>query len=224
MLTAVIQLLVLTAVAPQLAASPALITVVAPFKGDPSTLTAAVLGVDSLGRTTYAIDQNVVTVSLNKHGSLGTLVEGSDYISYAFSRPSASMTIDVGPLECTLSVGNAICTDLDDKTGDGDPHVETTTLSSLGPWVLDLVSTAGTTRTAVPSGSTTTAARSGSSTPSAASSSSAPTSTPTTKANSAQKVSASLSGALNAQDDVSLEAALTYGRLCTALYKLSAQI
>ncbi|KAJ7111789.1 hypothetical protein C8R44DRAFT_985279 [Mycena epipterygia] len=185
MFTTVLQLLALTAVAPQfVAASPALLTVVAPFGGDdPTTLTAAVLGVDSLGRTTYALAQNEMQGDSTLADITATLVEGSDYLSYAFSHTSAGETIVIGPVDCALTAGNAVCSDLDDS---GKPETATIPLPSMGSWVIDVVSTAGATPTASPSKST----------PSAAPSGSAPTSSPTSKPNSAHKVSVSLFGAL----------------------------
>ncbi|KAJ6616335.1 hypothetical protein B0H10DRAFT_2037579 [Mycena sp. CBHHK59/15] len=100
------------------AAEPALITVVAPFGSDPTPLTAEVLGVDSQGRTTYALQQNEMQGDSTLALITGTLVEGSDYISYTFSHTSASEMIVVG-VNCALSGRNGLGFQLAGGHGDG---------------------------------------------------------------------------------------------------------
>ncbi|KAJ7486463.1 hypothetical protein FB451DRAFT_1167901 [Mycena latifolia] len=101
----------------------------------------------------------------------GTLVEGSDHISYTHALNGAGFAITLG-VDCDLKDGNAICSG----------GTETATISSLGLWVLDVMSTT------VLSGS--------SSTPTSGADSSALTST--TAPNSSQKTSTSVFGVLMA--------------------------
>ncbi|KAJ7486561.1 hypothetical protein FB451DRAFT_1534466 [Mycena latifolia] len=164
------QILALAAVAKNFAAalpSPELVTVGAPFGDDSTTvLTAHVVGVDSDGRTTYALEQNAMQGSSVLASATGTLVEGSDHVSYTYALNGAGFAITLG-VDCDLKDGNAICSD----------GTETATISSLGSWVLDVVSTSA------PSGS--------SATPTAGASSSAPTSETTQALNSSLRNSSS---------------------------------
>ncbi|KAJ7448498.1 hypothetical protein FB451DRAFT_1411245 [Mycena latifolia] len=92
MVGTIVQMLALAALAIQFAIAspaPALITIVAP-PGDPgihTPLPGAIIGVDSLGRTTY-----VVSDSSGGDVATATLVEGSDYVSYTISA-STTMTV-----------------------------------------------------------------------------------------------------------------------------------
>ncbi|KAJ6513522.1 hypothetical protein DFH09DRAFT_1288257 [Mycena vulgaris] len=189
-----LQILSLAALATQLAvAAPALVTVVAPFGGDSTTvLSAEVLGVDSDGRTTYALAQNAMQGSSVLVSATGTLVEGSDHVSYTYALAGDGLTINVGA-DCALTGGNALC----------GVAGQTVTVSSLGSWVLDVASTASpSASTASPSGSSAspsgskTSPSGSSSTPTAGASSSAPTSAPTTQPNSSRRTSTSLLGVL----------------------------
>ncbi|KAJ7486457.1 hypothetical protein FB451DRAFT_1167892 [Mycena latifolia] len=102
--------------------SPELVTVGAPFGDDSTTvLTAHVLGVDSNGRTTYALEQNAMQGSSVLASATGTLVEGSDHVSYTYALDGAGFAITLG-VDCDLKDGNAICSD----------GTETATISSLG--------------------------------------------------------------------------------------------
>ncbi|KAJ7698083.1 hypothetical protein B0H17DRAFT_1051101 [Mycena rosella] len=165
-------------------ASPALTTIVAPFGGDSgdstTALTAEILGVDSNGRTTYALAQDEMQGSSVLVSATGTLVEGSDYFSYTYAIDGA-IGITLG-LECALKDGNAICQD--------GAETATSPLSSLGSWVLDVVSTAAPSgSTPSPSGSTTTPSGSGGS-------SSAHTAGPTQNPNSSERMATSILGAV----------------------------
>ncbi|KAJ6490716.1 hypothetical protein C8R47DRAFT_1214994 [Mycena vitilis] len=150
---------------------PATLTLsVPPFFNPISTaLPAVVLGVDSQGRTTYAVEQDQVEASTTIPIT-GTLVQGADHASYTFSFTKSGETVIAG-FDCGLQGGNAICSDIDTRS---NSQVETATISGLVPFVIDVVSTAA------PSGST------------ASSGSAAPSGSP----NSARGISASVSGAL----------------------------
>ncbi|KAJ6471842.1 hypothetical protein DFH09DRAFT_1344067 [Mycena vulgaris] len=89
--------------------APALVTVVAPFGGDSTTvLSTEVLGVGSDGRTTYALAQNAMQGSSVLVSATGTLVEGSDHVSYTYALAGNGLTINVGA-DCALSGGDALC-------------------------------------------------------------------------------------------------------------------
>ncbi|KAJ7811603.1 hypothetical protein B0H14DRAFT_2606420 [Mycena olivaceomarginata] len=98
-------------------AGPAQTTVpVVTIVGD-QTATAAILGVDSQGRT---------------------LVEGSDHVFFTFSHTIGQETF-VDGYDCGLVNGGAVCS----GTGvDSDTPLTTSTVTSLGFYVLDIVSTA----------------------------------------------------------------------------------
>ncbi|KAJ7486448.1 hypothetical protein FB451DRAFT_1362846 [Mycena latifolia] len=171
-----VQILALAVITIKFAAalpSPELVTVAVPFGDDGSTsaITAHIIGVDSNGHTTYALEQNEMQGSSVLASATGTLVEGSDHVSYTYALDASGIAITIG-VDCDLKDGKAICSDA----------TETATVSSLGSWVLDVVSTPA------PSGS--------SATPTAGSSSSAPTSQPTQTKSSSQRTSASVFGAL----------------------------
>ncbi|KAJ7698071.1 hypothetical protein B0H17DRAFT_1051078 [Mycena rosella] len=164
-------------------ASPALTTIVAPFGGDSgdstTALTAEILGVDSNGRTTYALAQDEMQGSSVLVSATGTLIEGADYFSYTYAI-DGDIGITLG-LECALKDGNAICQD--------GGETATVPLSSLGSWVLDVVSTAAPSgSTSSPSGSTTA--------PSAGGSSSAHAAGPTQSPNSSERMATSILGAV----------------------------
>ncbi|KAJ7143079.1 hypothetical protein C8R43DRAFT_1130874 [Mycena crocata] len=160
------------------AAAPALVTVLAPFgTADSEPLTGAILGVDSKGRTTYALDQNEMIGSSTAALITGTLVEGSDYFSYMFSHTSASNTFIFGPLDCAIQGNDAVCTAVD-----SDSQPITTTLASLAPLVIDVTSTAA------PGGSAPT------SQPTPPPSGSAPGPEASDKPSSSQRISASVLG------------------------------
>ncbi|KAF8205314.1 hypothetical protein K438DRAFT_1757296 [Mycena galopus ATCC 62051] len=105
------------------------------FNSDTSALAAIVLGVDSQGRTTYAIDDPLIdgssTVPLT-----ATLVEGASYASYTFSASADGLEIALG-FDCDLEGGEAICSGTDSNS-----QLQTATIGSLQPYVLDVVSTA----------------------------------------------------------------------------------
>ncbi|KAJ7255814.1 hypothetical protein B0H12DRAFT_1112945, partial [Mycena haematopus] len=98
---------------------------------------AVVLGVDSQGHTTYAVDQPFID-GTSTTPLTATLVEGAEYASYTFSLSTGNsglFNIQLG-FDCSLTAGNAICTGLDSNS-----QVATVT-SSLQTFVLDVVSTA----------------------------------------------------------------------------------
>ncbi|KAJ7355920.1 hypothetical protein DFH08DRAFT_933693 [Mycena albidolilacea] len=101
------------------------------------TATAAILGVDSQGRTTYAVQQ----IQIDEGTELpltGTLVEGSDHVFFTFSHTIGEKTFIEG-YDCGLENGGAVCS----GTGvDSDTPLTTSTVTSLGFYVFDIVSTA----------------------------------------------------------------------------------
>ncbi|KAJ7685664.1 hypothetical protein DFH06DRAFT_1313950 [Mycena polygramma] len=109
------------------------------FNPQSSPFPAVVLGVDSQGRTTYAVEQDEIdggsTTPLT-----ATLVEGPDHIFYTFSHTAPSEAFTIG-FDCGLKNGQAICSGVDSDRRSG-LKTETATLSSLAPFVLDVVSTA----------------------------------------------------------------------------------
>ncbi|KAJ7367454.1 hypothetical protein DFH08DRAFT_828565 [Mycena albidolilacea] len=119
-----------------------------------SALPAVVLGVDSQGRTTYAIEQDAVE-GTKTTPLTATLVEGADYAGYTFSASAAGFDIELD-FECDLKGGQAICSGLDSNS-----QVATATLSSLDPFIIDIVSTVA------PSGASATGNPSSSPSPSA---------------------------------------------------------
>ncbi|KAF7336900.1 hypothetical protein MVEN_02126300 [Mycena venus] len=102
---------------------------------------AVVLGVDSQGHTTYAVEQDVLELGTNGPTATipatATLVAGTDRTSYTYSADAPGLNLVIG-FDCDLKDGNAICSDRDSN---GAP--ETATLSSLAPFVIDVVSTTG---------------------------------------------------------------------------------
>ncbi|KAJ7486449.1 hypothetical protein FB451DRAFT_1167884 [Mycena latifolia] len=114
-------------------------------------MTAEVLGIDSNGHTTLHTQWRRTGT---QDGVPGTLVEGSDHLSYTYAFNQGNIALTLG-IDCDLKDGHAICAGA---------------TNTWGSWVLDVVSTA------VPSGS--------SSTPTAGAGSSAPTSDPTKTSNS----------------------------------------
>ncbi|KAJ6531578.1 hypothetical protein DFH09DRAFT_1370407 [Mycena vulgaris] len=131
-----VRILALAALATQFAAAapaPELVTVTLPF-GDAETaaMTASIVGVDSQGRTTYAIQQPEMQGTSTLASATGTLVEASDYMSYTYALDGQGIAITIGA-DCALKDGTAICTGLDESS-----HVATATISSLAAWVLDV--------------------------------------------------------------------------------------
>ncbi|KAF7365757.1 hypothetical protein MVEN_00449500 [Mycena venus] len=161
------------------AASPAIVTLNVPVVGggDSSAIPAAILGVDSQGRTTYALNENEMQGSSTIALATATLVEGSDYFSYTLSSPPP-LEVVIG-FDCPLKDGGAVCTGVDDNS-----QAITSTLS-LEPLVLDITSTAGGGASA---GSGASASKTP--TPGGSASTSAPTSQPS-KPSSSRRVSAS---------------------------------
>ncbi|KAJ6502791.1 hypothetical protein C8R47DRAFT_216074 [Mycena vitilis] len=158
------------------AASPALVTLAAPpppLHG-PGTLSATVVGVDSQGRTTYAINEDETEGSSTVALITATLVQGADHAMFTLSHASAAETIIDG-YDCDLKDGNAICSDVESS----QPVTATFALES--DFVLDVAPTAAplSGSGAAPSGS-----QSGSG------------SSPSAKPNSSHKRSASFVGAL----------------------------
>ncbi|KAJ6489964.1 hypothetical protein C8R45DRAFT_1138879, partial [Mycena sanguinolenta] len=190
-------------------ANPTLTLSVPPvFNTDSAVLPAVVLGVDSKGRTTYAVEQDFVETgsttipltgeleaesilsSCSQSASLATLVEGSDYASYTFSASVGGFDVVVG-FDCDIEGGDAICSELDDNS-----QIETTTFSSLEPFIVEVVSTASGVLTTQPSGTQ------ASSTPQATNSASAPNKSQSSAPSASNKPSSSprslgsISGAL----------------------------
>ncbi|KAJ6578495.1 hypothetical protein B0H19DRAFT_580011 [Mycena capillaripes] len=161
-------------------ASPAKVTLNVPVigGGDSSAIPAAILGVDSQGRTTYALNEDEMQGSSTLALATATLIEGSDYFSYTLSSPQP-LEIEIG-FDCPLKDGSAICTGVDDNS-----QAITTTIS-LEPLILDITSTAGSGASASQS---ITPAPGGSAPTSAPTSDS--TSQPSSKPSSSQRVSAS---------------------------------
>ncbi|KAJ6531158.1 hypothetical protein B0H19DRAFT_1082122 [Mycena capillaripes] len=129
-------------------ALPAVVTLSVPpfFNPVSSPLPAVVLGVDSQGRTTYAVEQDQVE-GTSTTPLTATLVEGADHASYTFSFTTAHETILAG-FDCDLKNGNAICSDVDSAS-----QLETATISTLAPFVIDVVSTAAPSATSKPNSS-----------------------------------------------------------------------
>ncbi|KAJ6531157.1 hypothetical protein B0H19DRAFT_471445 [Mycena capillaripes] len=163
-------LLLVAGGAQYVSATPAKLTVtVLPALNPQSTAApAVVLGVDSQGRTTYAVELDEI-----QGGSTApltaTLVEGSDHVGFTLSHTAASETIIIG-YDCGLKNGKAICSGVDSNSQPG-----TATASSLGEFVLDVVSTAA---------------------PSEPTSESAAPSSPSDKPSSSRRASASISSVL----------------------------
>ncbi|KAF7337900.1 hypothetical protein MVEN_02013100 [Mycena venus] len=105
------------------------------FNPQSSAYPAVVLGVDSQGRTTYAIEQDErepsTTIPLT-----ATLVEGADYASYTFSASIPGLQVAAG-FECNLNGGQAVCSGIDSNS-----KIATATFSSLDSFVVDILSTA----------------------------------------------------------------------------------
>ncbi|KAJ6600558.1 hypothetical protein DFH09DRAFT_1128474 [Mycena vulgaris] len=122
---------------PPVTAIPALVTL--PAFGDPSTtFTAVELGVDSeLGYTTYgvqgAFSEDGPTLSLTTIPFTATVVAGSNHIALTASATGVDIGYEEGD-ECDLQSRSAVCVEY------GVAH--TVPLSSLVPWVIDVVSTA----------------------------------------------------------------------------------
>ncbi|KAJ6490718.1 hypothetical protein C8R47DRAFT_1214996 [Mycena vitilis] len=155
------------------AASPALVTLAAPPGLGSQTLSASVVGVDSQGRTTYAVNEDETEGSSTVAHITATLVQGADHAMFTLSHTSASETIIVG-YDCDLKDGNAICSDVESS----QPF--TTTVALESDFVLDVAATA-----APSSGA-----------PSGSQSGSGSSPSPSTKPNSSHKTSASFVGAL----------------------------
>ncbi|KAF7318057.1 hypothetical protein HMN09_00313400 [Mycena chlorophos] len=99
------------------APTPATITVLAPIPE--GTVTANILGVDSAGHTTYAIEQPVIEGLSNGLSSTvttftATLVAGSNYasetVSASYSAPGFQFVL-VDGAECTITGDSAVCND-----------------------------------------------------------------------------------------------------------------
>ncbi|KAF7345344.1 hypothetical protein MSAN_01911400 [Mycena sanguinolenta] len=171
----------MAAVAP---ANPILTLSVPPvFNADSTTLPAVILGVDSEGRTTYAVEQDLIETGSTTIPLTATLVEAADYASYTFSVSTEGLNLVVG-FDCDLENDNAICSGLDDSS-----QLATATLSSLEPFIIEVVSTAaGVSPTSPPSTSSPQETNK--------SQSSAPPSQSSTKPNSSSRSFGSISGAL----------------------------
>ncbi|KAJ7698113.1 hypothetical protein B0H17DRAFT_1197088 [Mycena rosella] len=125
MLPVITRILALAAFATKFtAAAPALVTFMAPFPGDSTTtLTAQILGIDSNGRTTYALEQNEM--------------QGSTVLASAILVKFTLRSADTGPLDgpITLTLGiecvltNAICSDDKHKSTTDDTTKTATTLN-----------------------------------------------------------------------------------------------
>ncbi|KAF7346687.1 hypothetical protein MSAN_01806500 [Mycena sanguinolenta] len=123
-----------------IAAIPALVTLpVLPF-GDPSgsPLTAIEFGVDSQsGYTTYGVEEFVLEEGPSTTVTFpftATVVAGSDHVAITASFSATNLGVVQGS-ECDLSSRSAICREPQLFT------TETVHLSSLVPWVIDVVST-----------------------------------------------------------------------------------
>ncbi|KAJ6477195.1 hypothetical protein C8R47DRAFT_656571 [Mycena vitilis] len=127
--TTVLGMLALAVVAPQFgAATPALVTLAhPPYFIPPETFSANILGVDSEGRTTYAIAEDV---DLGTGVLTATLVQGADHAMYTVSADTVTFGFD-----CALSGKNAICSGTDSSS-----HLVTTTEVLGGSMVLNVAS------------------------------------------------------------------------------------
>ncbi|KAJ6548745.1 hypothetical protein B0H19DRAFT_1379083 [Mycena capillaripes] len=83
-------------------ASPAKVTLNVPIigGGDSSAISAAILGVDSQGRTIYALNEDEMQGSSTLALATATLIKGSDYYSYTLSSPQP-LEIEIG-FDCHL--------------------------------------------------------------------------------------------------------------------------
>ncbi|KAJ7090090.1 hypothetical protein C8R44DRAFT_892005 [Mycena epipterygia] len=135
-----VQILALVALATQFAAAapapaPLFITVTAPFPppdNDTLPISASIVGVDAQGHTTYALQQPELQGTSTLASATGTLVEGSDYVSYTYALDGEGIEITIG-LDFSISNGQGIATGLDESS-----HAATATISSLAAWVLDV--------------------------------------------------------------------------------------
>ncbi|KAJ7461631.1 hypothetical protein FB451DRAFT_1268726 [Mycena latifolia] len=141
------QILALVALATQFvtaAPAPELVTLVAgfpaPLPSDPTeTFSASIVGVDSSNaHTTYAITQAVLSGDSSGISTVGfvtgTLVEGSNTVSYTLTASADSFAI-TAEADFGLQSGNIVATGLDSAS-----HTVTTTFpaASFRLWVLDL--------------------------------------------------------------------------------------
>ncbi|KAJ7183690.1 hypothetical protein C8R46DRAFT_1067644 [Mycena filopes] len=127
-------------------AAPADVTLVAPFFNPISTaLPATILGVDALGRTTYALNQDAMLGTETIAEITGILVEASDYVSYTIGASASDLRITVA-FECALQRGAAVCTGLDESS-----HVATVT-AEVETFVVDVLATTTAPLASTPSG------------------------------------------------------------------------
>ncbi|KAF7363252.1 hypothetical protein MVEN_00678300 [Mycena venus] len=125
----ILHLFALTAVVARLATAsptPALVTILAPFQGDPATGSASVAGVDAQGHTTY-----IFTDSDSTGPETATVVAGSDYFSFGAAISSADAKLDCG-LQGTTG---GVCTVFAAPSVSG---VVTLSATDLGTVVLDV--------------------------------------------------------------------------------------
>ncbi|KAF8205593.1 hypothetical protein K438DRAFT_1964022 [Mycena galopus ATCC 62051] len=162
--------LALTAVIPQIIATPtpALITLPYPLLPQSSPAPAVILGVDSQGHTTYALEEDILELGASAptttFPATATLVAGTDHAFLTYSASADGLAIALG-LDCEFQSGNAICSGLDLSSQAQTTTIPFASQASGAPFVLDVVSTAA------PSG-------------------------PTNKSNSSPKLLASISGAI----------------------------
>ncbi|KAJ7811604.1 hypothetical protein B0H14DRAFT_3479594 [Mycena olivaceomarginata] len=135
MVGTVLRILALTVGATRfVAASPALVTLAAPFPAS-TAFSTDIVGVDSQGRTTYVVHEG------NTEVVTATLVQGSDHAFFTLSHINAADTLITG-YDCALNGGNAICSDVDPVSS--KPITTTVFAVSI---ILDVAAT-----TAAPSG------------------------------------------------------------------------
>ncbi|KAJ7155264.1 hypothetical protein C8R46DRAFT_1356485 [Mycena filopes] len=123
-------------------AAPAEVTLALPLFQVATTEPATILGVDAQGRTTYALNQDA-TVDSSVFKVTGTLVAAADYAAYTLSADVPKFVH--AELGCGIKNGVAVCTGLGDPT----PF----TVTSLQPFVVDVLATATPTQTERPNSS-----------------------------------------------------------------------
>ncbi|KAJ7461629.1 hypothetical protein FB451DRAFT_1404859 [Mycena latifolia] len=137
MVDTVFRILALAAATMQFVAAsptPALLTVVAPFSPDSSPVSGTIVGVNSLGQTTYILSESTVESNMPLAATV-TLIEGSDYMSYTLALPDLDATLTLGAA-CGIKDGVAVCTEAVNGV------MSTETISAPGSWVIDVVATA----------------------------------------------------------------------------------
>ncbi|KAJ7042146.1 hypothetical protein C8F04DRAFT_1252130 [Mycena alexandri] len=119
-------------------AAPTEVTLLVPpfFIPETAPFTATILGVDAQGRTTYALNQDEMQGGSTVAPITGIIVAAADYASYTVAAEVPGLAITLG-FDCALQRGDAVCTGLDESS-----KPATATISSLQPFVVDVIATA----------------------------------------------------------------------------------